>query len=341
MCLYPKLINNRKYVANKKNGGNIPPIPDERVKIVTASCGKCMECRKQKMREWQVRLSEELRTQELPAWFVTMTYSEKSLQELDNQIEYEHKKIKRKLYKEKKLAGHQRNKENYLEGYNRDNEIARLSVRRFTERWRKKFGKTVRHWIVTELGTNKTERLHLHGIVWCQNKADIKERWQYGGVYIGEWCNNETIAYIVKYLNKSDKIHKEYIPKMFVSQGIGRKYLNRKDKELNKYKEGGGTDELYRTRDGLKLALPIYYRNKIYTENEREKLWIEKLDKEERYILGRKVKNEEDYYKTLEEARKVNKTLGYGDNKIDWNRKEYEQTRRNLKRLKRIKKLYG
>ncbi len=341
MCLYPKLINNRKYLANKKNGGNIPSVPDERVKIVTASCGKCMECRKQKMREWQVRLSEEIRTQELQAWFVTMTYSDESMQKLDDKIEGEHKKIKEKLKKEKKLRGSARNKKNYLNGYNRDNEIARYSVRKFTERWRKKFGKTVRHWIVTELGTNKTERLHLHGIIWCKNKADIEERWQYGGVYIGEWCNNETVAYIVKYLNKSDKIHKEYIPKMFVSQGIGKKYLNRKDRELNKYKENGETDELYRTRDGIKLALPIYYRNKIYTENEREKLWIEKLDKGERYILGRKVKNEKDYYKTLEEARKVNKILGYGDNSINWNRKEYEDQKRNLKRLERIKKLHG
>jgi len=128
---------------------------------------------------------------------------------------------------------------------------------------------------------------------------------------------------------------------MFVSQGIGKKYLERKDKELNRYEENGKTNELYRTRDGIKLALPIYYRNKIYTENEREKLWIEKLDKEERYILGQKITNEEAYYKTLKEAREKNRRLGYGDNSTDWNRKEYEQQRRNLKRIERMKKLYG
>jgi hypothetical protein len=31
MCLYPRLIKNRKYIKNKKNGGNIPPVKDERV----------------------------------------------------------------------------------------------------------------------------------------------------------------------------------------------------------------------------------------------------------------------------------------------------------------------
>ena len=58
MCLYPKLISNKKYTANKKNGGNIPPILDNRVLLVPVGCGKCMECLKQKAREWQIRMSE-------------------------------------------------------------------------------------------------------------------------------------------------------------------------------------------------------------------------------------------------------------------------------------------
>ena len=56
MCLYPKLIKNRKYIANKKNGGNIPPVSDLRVLMVPVGCGKCIECKKQKSREWSVRL---------------------------------------------------------------------------------------------------------------------------------------------------------------------------------------------------------------------------------------------------------------------------------------------
>ena len=59
MCLYPKLIKNRRYVPNKKNGGVPPQCPDERLLYVTAACGKCMECRQQKQRQWLVRMSEE------------------------------------------------------------------------------------------------------------------------------------------------------------------------------------------------------------------------------------------------------------------------------------------
>ena len=57
MCLYPKLIKNRRYVPNKKNGGVPPQCPDERLLFVTAACGKCMECRKQIQRQWLVRMS--------------------------------------------------------------------------------------------------------------------------------------------------------------------------------------------------------------------------------------------------------------------------------------------
>ena len=50
------------------------------------------------------------------------------------------------------------------------------------------------------------------------------------------------------------------------------------------------------------MALPMYYRNKIYTEEEREKLWIVKLDKEERWVCGEKVSikgNEYEEYNKL------------------------------------------
>ena len=39
MCLYPKLILNRKYLPNKKNGGIPPKCPDERLRYVTSACG--------------------------------------------------------------------------------------------------------------------------------------------------------------------------------------------------------------------------------------------------------------------------------------------------------------
>ena len=119
--------------------------------------------------------------------------------------------------------------------------------------------------------------------------------------------------------------------------------MQRKDIERNKYNEGK-TIETYKTREGIELALPIYYRNHIYSDSEKELLWLEKLDKEVRYVDGVKVsisQDEEEYYKLLEVKRMKSKRLGYGDDSINWDLKKYENERRNLIKLDRMKKKYG
>lgn len=304
-------------MANKKNGGVIPAISDERTRYVPVGCGKCMECRKKKGREWQVRLLEDIK-HEKNGIFVTLTFSNESIAQLSTGL---HK----------------------LEGYERDNAIAKKAVRRFCERWRKKYKKSIRHWLVTELGHKGTENIHLHGILWTNNRKDIHDIWGYGYTWIMDekkgWVNEQTVNYITKYLSKQDQQHTEYKPITLTSAGIGKGYLTTANARKNKYKTE--TDETYRNRQGYKLALPIYYRNHIYTENEKEKLWLEKLDKNERYINGRKIAadDEKTYYEILKTAREQNKRLGYGDDQINWDKRLYENERRNIQYLTRIKEV--
>lgn len=321
MCLYPKLIKNRKYVKNKKNGGNIPTVPDERMKIVPIGCGNCMECRKRKAREWQVRLSEEIKHNR-NGKFITLTFSNQSIKKLINENE--------ELQK--------------IEGYELDNEIATKATRLFLERWRKKYKRSLRHWFVTELGHEGTENIHLHGIVWTEHSlSTLADLWKYGYVWIGEneggsnYVGNRTVSYIVKYVHKVDTDHKYYKSKVLTSPGIGSNYLKRPDHERNKFK-GKETNEAYRTESGHKLSLPIYYRNKIYSEKERDQLWIQKLDQDIRYVGGIKVKNSDTkgYYNILELQREKNMRLGYGTDEKDWNRENYEIERRKLMISKRL-----
>ena len=39
MCIYPKLVTNKKYTKNNKNGGNIPTVNDLRVIKAPRKCG--------------------------------------------------------------------------------------------------------------------------------------------------------------------------------------------------------------------------------------------------------------------------------------------------------------
>lgn len=340
MCLYPKLILNRKYLPNVKNKGQPPQIQDERTRYVPVGCGKCMECLKQKARNWQVRLHEELRIKEGNIYFVTLSFSDKALNELTKAAEKKRKKTIKKLNKLKDKRYSSTYKK--LEGYTLDNAIAKLAVRRFLERWRKEYKVSVKHWLITELGQTNTERLHIHGLIWTDiNKNTIEKIWQYGNIWIGDYVNEKTINYIVKYLYKTDKIHKYYTPVILTSKGIGNKYLDRIDSKNNKFNDNK-TNDRYITRNGIKLPLPIYYRNKIYTDDEKEKLWLMLLDKQKRYINGIEVdisKGEEDYYRLLETQRIKNKMLGYNDDSENWEQKEYEKQRRNLQKLARIKKI--
>ena len=278
MCLYPKLVENPKYKVTKKNGGDVPVLRDRRIGYVPIGCGKCMECMKKKSNNWKVRLKEEIRTNNTGK-FITLTFSNEALKEIIEKGNID------------------------SEGYERENDIAKQGVRWFFERWRKKYKKSVRHWLVTELGHKNTERIHLHGLLFTnESHKEIEKLWKYGNVVIGEYVNEKTINYISKYVTKIDIDHKEYQPKILCSAGIGKSYIDRPDARNNKY-NGKDTIEVYKDRSGYKSSLPIYYRNYIYTEDEREQLWIDKLDKNVRYVCGEKVdisKGDETYYKLVD-----------------------------------------
>ena len=56
-----------------------------------------------------------------------------------------------------------------------DNEIITKIHRLFLERIRKKTGKSVKHWCVTEKGHTNTRRIHLHGLFYAR---EGQTKWQ-------------------------------------------------------------------------------------------------------------------------------------------------------------------
>ncbi len=320
MCLYPTIIKNRRYSEysqKNKNRGYVPAVKDERTKLIPVGCGDCIECRKQKARGWQLRLLEDIKTN-TNGKFITLTFSNEKLAELIQDM------------REEGIEA---------DGYELDTAIAIKAMRRFNERWRKNTGKALRHWMITELGHEGTENIHLHGIIWTDRSyEEIKNAWQYGFIWAGKYVNGSTVNYVIKYVTKKDEQHKLYRSRILTSPGIGANYLTKGDWKMNKYK-GEETNQTYKTSTGHKIAMPTYWRNKIYTDEERESLWIQMLDKQQRWVCGEKVcikHGEEDYYRILEFHRKRNKRLGYGDGTKDWNREKYERERRAIMQKQRL-----
>lgn len=311
MCLYPRLIINRKYCGTLKNKGNAPALYDERVRYVPVGCGNCIECRKQKANEWRVRLIEELKVTK-HAYFITLTFEPEQLDTLCKKYEL-----------------------------HESNAIAGKAVRLFLERIRKDYKKSIKHWLITELGQNSTERIHMHGILFMDfeiNNKWLEKYWKYGKCDTGQWCNLQTINYIIKYVHKLDPIHKGFIPQIFCSAGLGKNYITDLTREKHKF-AGKQTRDYYTLPNGRKIALPIYYRNKLYTEQERELLWIQRIEQDTRYVRGIKIdkvmekeENYMHYIKALETAQEENIKMGYGDDSKEWRKRDYNITLQMLKK---------
>ena len=157
----------------------------------------------------------------------------------------------------------------------------------------------------------------MHGFIW-DNDGIALEEWKNGYTYEGEYMSNRAITYTTKYMLKVHKEDKLYVPKIMCSAGIGNKWIKGVDAKRAKYVPHGTLEE-YRGVDGIKRGMPIYYKNLIYTEEEREKLWIEKLNKGERWIGGSCIRrknynSDEDFekacIKTLEERRREARRRG-------------------------------
>ena len=116
------------------------------------------------------------------------------------------------------------------------------------------------------------------------------------------------------------------------SAGIGCHYETSYNAKRNHYR-GKDTKETYKLEDGNELPLPKYYHDKIYTEEERENLWIAKQERGYRYIAGEKVStdNLEEWDNLTRYYQKRAEQL-YGDKPEDWER---EKVKARLERMRR------
>lgn len=338
MCLYPKKMINRKYTCTKKNeyvmpdftvGHSVPlppeigrdtegyPIYDERILEVEIPCGHCIECRKQKAAEWRARICEEINVHKYN-YFVTLTFNPEELLKLADNMS------------EEQL-----------------NRIATKAVRRHLERYRKDYKKSLKHWYITELGHQGTERIHLHGIIFADHKLTFGEPdennmrdwsyWRYGKIFVGNYVNMKTANYIVKYMTKIDDDHKGFEGVILCSPGIGKNWLEKhKNDPTYKYMPGRTRSD-YRLNNGAKTKLPTYYRNHLFNEEEKEKIWRDFLDTGKISIMG--IEHKDLSNKTLgnimDRAQETNIELGYGSDSDEWKKQDYNITEAMVRRKTR------
>lgn len=200
---------------------------------VAVPCGKCPNCKRAKISSWLFRLEKELEVS-TSCMFVTLTYNQKNVPRVGKNMV--------------------------------------LNPRDLTlwfKRLRKLDGAKIKYYAVGEYGSKKG-RPHYHIILFnCSNPEYLQKAWGKGFVYSPMLNSLYGVKYVLKYLNKSEKTNKQFPEFTRISKGIGLNYL---DLHTVNYHRLSFSRTYVRNSAGYRIAMPKYYKDKIFSEKEKKLL---------------------------------------------------------------------
>ena len=85
-------------------------------------------------------------------------------------------------------------------------------------------------------------------------------------------------------MTKKDEDNPDYISIILCSKGLGANYA--KENQLKHRWNKEKTIITYKTHNGQDLPLPRYYKTTIYTDDQRQLLWLYAEDKGVKWVKG-------------------------------------------------------
>lgn len=236
------------------------------------SCGRCPACRQNRINGWVVRLEKHERHQE-SAHFITLTYEDNQATKTKNgllTLDYSHVRHFFKQLRRLHNANHEKSQ-------------------RLSKQFQRVIGqlnrKKISYYCAGEYGT-KGSRPHYHIILFNAQIELVPLAWSYedksgyrrsrGNVHTGD-TNRGSVRYSLKYIAKPSRIPlfkgDDRTPEFSnMSKGIGEGYItpqvikwHRQDILNRYYVPGNG---------GVKVTMPRYYADKIYTKAEKQEIAI-------------------------------------------------------------------
>lgn len=231
------------------------------------------------------RIHHEMRNQEHPGWFLTLTYDERHVPRLDD---------------------------GRLSLRFKDVQLFLKTVRK-----QKFYAKYI---CVGEYGAD-TKRPHYHMLLWTDCPVEkLESLWKRGSIHFGR-ITMESAMYTLKYIIQPKVSQESGLEKTRAqfSKGLGISFLSKAQYEY--LTKDYDNPEMFSYIDGRKVGIPRYYRNKIYTKYQmaiqREKLWAVKFwegRKEIKRLQAKGFKRGIDaYLKSLriEQAQRIIKSTKY------------------------------
>ncbi|QXN75173.1 replication initiator protein [Microvirus mar35] len=254
-------------------------------RYLVVPCGKCAVCRKKRASEWAYRMRVEMQH-----------YAPRG-------TVYIRRRQERPRHGGSSWVDPHRNARVYfgtltVDSSNIDSVSSdpAMYLRRFFERYRKIVGKSLRHWVVTDLGGVKG-RFHFHFLFFdCDYRflrplprgerfelsngyvvtsshpaGELVKLWQYGEVFIEPAEGPAAASYISKYMLSEHPLNPDFVPAVYCSPGLGRSLVT--DEFLRYWRTGDKIPVFmeYDVRKGVyyRIALPRYYCNKIWDSDDR------------------------------------------------------------------------
>lgn len=204
-------------------------------------CGRCFACLSRRRDDWIVRLENELRVSD-SAWFVTLTYEDRYI------------------------------------SYGEMPTLMKSDLQKFIKRLRRRNeGKNIRYYAVGEYGS-LNQRPHYHLILFNLSPDEmemytlVSEAWslhkiQLGTIHIGT-VTPKSIAYVTKYVIQKRGKHVGREPPfslMSKKPPLGINYIKR----YENYHRADRSRMYAPLEGGRKVALPRFYKEKIYSKEDR------------------------------------------------------------------------
>ena len=196
-------------------------------KPTVVPCGRCNECKARRVSGWSFRLQKEMENHH-SAQFVTLTYDSPP--------------ITPKNF----MNLHKPHLQHFFKYLRKDNQ-------------------KIKYYACGEYGTN-TFRPHYHIILFGTTPEMIEKHWHHGHVHFGT-VTGASIGYTLKYISKPSRIPLHYnddrLPEFaLMSKKLGANYLT---PQMIKWHQSDLKNRCYATLYQIKMALPRYYKDKIYS----------------------------------------------------------------------------
>lgn len=246
---------------------------------VKVPCNKCPQCAARRVSGWSFRLMQQNKIAN-SALFLTLTYDTKHVPLTKNGFMSLHKTTYTiKAFPNGKIKKTQHSSH----------------LQSFFKRLRKaQYGSNksdIKYYACGEYG-GKTNRPHYHVILFNAKLELIQQCWDYGQIHYGLNVNEASVGYTLKYMSKPSRIPmhknddrvKEYA---IMSKGIGKNYLT---PAIIKFHNQSHEYMHCILPDGKKIAMPRYYKDKIYDEYTRimfGKLGFQAMQEKKAKLLSR------------------------------------------------------